>query len=202
MSYKGIKNIIVKSATLLAISPIIVSIFTNDIAKASMVRGAQGIRGIANSAVRASSVRNGSSTIGSISGVTSRGTNLANTGSKSISGTANRSTTTLAGTANVRYTPSTSEKILGGIAIGVGTVSVIGTAVGLGLTEKQYIQTKETYDDVVNRNYRGFYEEREDYMADLFGEWGVPLPDKYKNPILNPNKANKVTSGFTMGKGE
>ena len=101
----------------------------------------------------------------------------------------------------VKYKLSKGEKALGAISIGVGAISVIGTAVGLGLTESQFDQNKKTYDDVIDRTYNSFYEEREKHMRDLFGQWGVPMPDKYKNP-LNTNKEEKPTSGFSIAKGE
>ena len=101
----------------------------------------------------------------------------------------------------VKYKLSKGEKALGAISIGVGAISVIGTAVGLGLTESQFDQNKKTYDDVIDRTYNSFYEEREKYMNDLFGQWGVPVPDEYKNP-LSTNKEEKPTPGFSFGKGE
>lgn len=102
-----------------------------------------------------------------------------------------------------RYTPSTGEKALAAFGIGLGAVSLIGTAVGIGLTESQYQQTESTYDDVVKRSYKSFYQDREDYMRDLFDRWGVPMPDKYKNPFGSENKSeSKPSPGFSIGKGE
>lgn len=95
---------------------------------------------------------------------------------------------------------SKTEKALGGISIGVGLVSILGTGIGLGLTENQYEQSKKSYEDVVNRTYNSFYDEREKYMKDLFGQWGVPLPEKYKNP-LKTDKESKPTPGFSFGGG-
>lgn len=95
---------------------------------------------------------------------------------------------------------SRTDKIVGGISIGVGAVSILGTAIGLGLTESQYEQSKKNYDDVVNRTYNSFYDEREKYMKDLFYQWGVPLPEKYKNP-LKTDKETKPTPGFSFGGG-
>ena len=101
------------------------------------------------------------------------------------------------------YMLTRSEKILGGIGIGVGAVSLIGTAVGLGLTEKQYEQAKSSYENVVDRTYYNFFEEREQEMKSLFNEWAVPMPEKYKNPLKDTNKINnEVTKGFSIGKGE
>lgn len=101
----------------------------------------------------------------------------------------------------VKYKLSNTEKVLGGISIGVGTISVLGTVIGLALTENQLTQNKKIYEDVIDRTYNSFYEEREKYMNDLFGQWGVPVPDEYKNP-LSTNKEEKPTSGFSFGKGE
>lgn len=95
---------------------------------------------------------------------------------------------------------SKTEKVLGTISIGVGGISVLGTAIGLGLTESQYEQSKKSYEDVVNRSYNSFYDEREKYMKDLFDQWGVPLPEKYKNP-LKTDKESKPTPGFNFGGG-
>lgn len=99
------------------------------------------------------------------------------------------------------YKPTKSEKALAGISLGVSTVSVIGTAVGLALTQEQYKQAEDTYGYVVERTYNSFYDEREKYMKDLFAKWGVPLPDKYKNPI-NKDINNEPTPGFNIGVGE
>ena len=101
----------------------------------------------------------------------------------------------------VKYKLSNTEKVLGGISIGVGTISVLGTVIGLALTENQLTQNKKIYEDVIDRTYNSFYEEREKYMNDLFGQWGVPVPDEYKNP-LSTNKEEKPTPGFSFGKGE
>lgn len=95
---------------------------------------------------------------------------------------------------------SRTEKALGFISMGVGAISVIGAAVGLGLTDSQYEQSKANYEDVVRRTYNSFYEEREKYMKDLFNQWGVPLPEKYKNP-LKTEEDNKPTPGFSFGGG-
>lgn len=95
---------------------------------------------------------------------------------------------------------SKTERSLGAISIGVGAISVIGAAVGLGLTESQYEQSKSNYEDVIRRTYNSFYEEREKYMKDLFNQWGVPLPEKYKNP-LKTEEENKPTPGFSFGGG-
>lgn len=100
-----------------------------------------------------------------------------------------------------KYKLSKTEKTLGAISIGVGGISVIGTVVGLALTESQLNQNKKIYEDVIERTYNSFYEEREKHMNDLFGQWGVPVPDEYKNP-LSTNKEEKLTPGFSFGKGE
>lgn len=101
------------------------------------------------------------------------------------------------------YKLTRSEKVLGGIGMGVGLVSLVGTAVGLGLTEKQYEQAKSSYENVVDRTYYNFFEEREQEMKSLFNEWAVPMPEKYKNPLKDTNKINnEVTKGFSIGKGE
>ncbi len=99
---------------------------------------------------------------------------------------------------------STSDKVLGTIGIGVGVVSIVGTAVGLALTENQYNQTRSAYDDIVDRTYYSFLEEREQSMRDLFNQWGVPMPEKYKNPLKTEeiSSGNQVTSGFSLGKGD
>lgn len=102
---------------------------------------------------------------------------------------------------NYKYKLTTGDKVLGGITLGVGAISLVGTAVGLGLTESQYEQTKNTYNDVVNRNYDAFYEEKEKYMQSLFSQWNVPMPDKYKNPIKKEDTTT-VTPGFSIGMGD
>ncbi len=98
-----------------------------------------------------------------------------------------------------RYKLSRAEKVTGGIALGVGAVGLIGTAVGIGLTESQYNQTKKTYEDIINRTYNSYYDEREKYMSDLFKEWNVPLPEKYKNPMKN-DTSSEPTPGFDFGR--
>lgn len=199
MSYKNSKSILLKGAAILAVSPIVLSIISKDIANASILRGAQGIR------ASMSSIRSAASRSTTASGISTKAsTNLGVKGSAGISGSTNNiNQGTLTGLQNQpKYKPSKSEKVLGGIAIGVGAVSVLGTGIGLGLTEKQYKQSKDTYDNVIDRNYNSFYQERQEYMEDLFGEWGVPLPEQYKNPIAKPEKGKKTSLGFTMGKGE
>lgn len=96
-----------------------------------------------------------------------------------------------------KYKLSRMEKVMGGITLGVGSLSLVGTAVGIGLTESQYEQTKKTYDDIVDRTYQSFYDDRERYMQNLFNQWGVPMPDKYKNPIKKDEV--KPSPGFDFG---
>lgn len=96
-----------------------------------------------------------------------------------------------------RYRLSTGDKILGGISLGVAGVGLVGTAVGLGLTQTQYNQTEKTYHDVIERTYESFYEEKERYFEKLFNSWGVPMPDKYKNPMKKEEP--KPTPGFDFG---
>lgn len=188
MSRKGSKNIIFKSAALLALTPIIASVISNTKANATVGKIPQGIR-------RSASLPNlssGSRVNSPVSRLQSKGTLLR----------ASSTPTLGSNTGFPKYKLSTAEKILGSVGLAVGAVSVIGTAVGLGLTENQYNQTKNTYDDVVKRNYDSFYQERQEYMENLYGEWGLPTPDRYKNPMIEKPAAAKPSPGFTLGKGE
>lgn len=178
MTGRNIKKKLAKSVVICMASPVIINL--------------AGGGGVQDNAMVGARARTGS--------VLSRTSSLS---SSSSLGRANplRVGNTGIGSSVVKYKLSKGEKALGVISIGVGAISVIGTAVGLGLTESQFDQNKKTYDDVIDRTYNSFYEEREKYMSDLFAQWGVPMPDKYKNP-LNTNKEEKPTSGFSFGKGE
>ena len=177
MTDRNIKKKLAKSVVICMASPVIINLAGGGGVQANAMVGAR---------ARTGSVLSRTSSLSSSS-------SLAKTNSLRVGNTGGNST--------VKYRLSKSEKVLGGISIGVGAISVIGTAVGLGLTESQFDQNKKTYDDVIDRTYNSFYEEREKHMRDLFGQWGVPVPNKYKNP-LNTNKEEKPTPGFSFGKGE
>lgn len=95
------------------------------------------------------------------------------------------------------------EKTMGGIAIGVGGISVIGTIVALALTEEQFKQSETMYDKVINDNYNMFYDQREQELQALFNQFDVPMPDKYKNPLGGSEKPSGpiVDTSFTMNPG-
>ena len=177
MTGRNIKKKLAKSVVICMASPVIINLAGGGGVQVNAIVGAR---------ERTGSVLSRTSSLSSSS-------SLAKTNSLRVGNTGIGST--------VKYKLSKGEKALGAISIGVGAISVIGTAVGLGLTESQFDQNKKTYDDVIDRTYNSFYEEREKHMRDLFGQWGVPMPDKYKNP-LNTNKEEKPTSGFSFGKGE
>ena len=188
MSYRKFKKSLAKSLSVLVVTPIVVNFVLND----PVVSNASIASRINNSA------RNLSRRVSSIS--TPQPNHqlnaTSNLGRPSAQVTPSSSSLPL-------YRPTLSEKVLAGFGIGLGAVSLVGTAVGIGLTEKQYEQTKSTYDHLVDKSYKSFYQEREDYMKDLFDKWGVPMPDKYKNPFGNENKSElKPSPGFSIGKGE
>lgn len=187
MSYRKFKKSLAKSLSVLVVTPIVVNFVLND----PVVSNASIASMINNSA------RNLSRRVSSISTPQSN---------RQFNVTSNSGRPSAQVTTSSRlplYKPTLSEKVLAGFGIGLGAVSLVGTAVGIGLTERQYEQTKSTYDDVVDRSYKSFYQEREDYMKDLFDKWGVPMPDKYKNPFGNENKSElKPSPGFSIGKGE
>ncbi len=188
MSYRGIRKKLSKSIAMLAASPMVVN-----------AMGSGGV--VVNASVGARvlpRVAGASSSIAS-SRINTQRVNTTNLNTGGVSGS--RLPSTSLPTSSVKYTPSKGEKILSGISLGVAGVSIIGTAVGLGLTQDQYNQTKKTYEDVVERTYNSFYDEREKYMSDLFAKWGVPLPDQYKNP-MKKTEQSKPTPGFNIGTGE
>ena len=100
-----------------------------------------------------------------------------------------------------KYKLSKTEKTLGAISIGVGGVSVLGTIIGLALTDNQLSQNKKLMKMLLIELIILFMREREEYMSDLFAQWGVQMPDKYKNP-LNTDKEERATPGFSFGKEE
>lgn len=178
MTDRNIKKKLAKSVVICMASPVVINLVGGVCAEANATVGAR--------VSRMGSVLSRTSNLGSNSSLgRNNSLRVGNTGVSSA----------------VKYKLSRGEKVLGGISIGVGAISVIGTAVGLGLTENQFEQNKKTYEDVIDRTYNSFYEEREKYMNDLFGQWGVPVPNKYKNP-LSTNKEEKPTPGFSFGKGE
>ena len=177
MTGRNIKKKLAKSVVICMASPVIINLAGGGGVQANAMVGAR---------ARTASISSRASSFGSSSSLgRANSLRVGNTGVSSA----------------VKYKLSRGEKVLGGISIGVGAISVIGTAVGLGLTENQFEQNKKTYEDVIDRTYNSFYEEREKYMNDLFGQWGVPVPNKYKNP-LSTNKEEKPTPGFSFGKGE
>lgn len=97
---------------------------------------------------------------------------------------------------------STTDKVLGVVGVSVAAVGVVGTAVGLSLTEDQYQQNKRSFDDVVDRAYSSFYEDREKQLKELYDKWGVPMPDKYKNPLNKENASSNLSPGFSFGEGK
>lgn len=177
MTDRNIKKKLAKSVVICMASPVIINLVGGGGVQANAMVGAR---------ARTGSVLSRTSSLSSSS-------SLAKTNSLRVGNTGVGST--------VKYKLSNTEKVLGGISIGVGTVSVLGTVIGLALTENQLTQNKKIYEDVIDRTYNSFYEEREKYMNDLFGQWGVPVPDEYKNP-LSTNKEEKPTPGFSFGKGE
>lgn len=176
MTGRNIKKKLAKSVVICMASPVIINLAGGGGVQANAMVGAR---------ARTASISSRASSLGSSS-------SLGRANSLRI-GTGVGST--------VKYKLSNTEKVLGGISIGVGTISVLGTVIGLALTENQLTQNKKIYEDVIDRTYNSFYEEREKYMNDLFGQWGVPVPDEYKNP-LSTNKEEKLTPGFSFGKGE
>lgn len=175
MSYRGIRKNLSKSIAILAASPIVVNAMgSNGVEVSSSI----GTRVLPRASSRISTPK---------------------VNTTSVSGTRLSSSSLV--TSSVKYKPTNGEKALAGISLGVAGVSIVGTAVGLGLTQDQYNQTKKTYEDVVERTYNSFYDEREKYMSDLFAKWGVPLPDKYKNP-MKKTEQSKPTPGFNIGTGE
>lgn len=175
MTDRNIKRKLAKSVVICMASPVVINLVGGGGVEANATVGARLSR-TGSVSSRASSLGSGSS-IGRINSL-----RVGNTGLSS----------------SAKYKLTRGEKILGGISIGVGTISLLGTAIGLGLTENQFDQNKKTYEDVIDRTYNSFYDEREKYMSDLFAQWGVPMPDKYKNP-LNVDKEEKPTSGFSFG---
>lgn len=178
MTDRNIKKKLAKSVVICIASPVVINLVGSGGVEASATVGARLSR-TGSISSGASSLSNSSSRLGRTSSL-----RVGNIGGLSSS--------------TVKYKLSKGEKALGGVSIAVGTISVLGTAIGLGLTENQFDQNKKTYDDVIDRTYNSFYEEREKYMSDLFAQWGVPMPDKYKNP-LNTDKEEKPTSGFSFG---
>lgn len=176
MTDRNIKRKLAKSVVICIASPVVINLVGGGGVEANATVGAKLSR-TGSISSRASSLSNSSSRLGRTSSLRVGNTGVANT---------------------VKYRLSNGEKALGGVSIAVGTISVLGTAIGLGLTENQFAQNKKTYEDVIDRTYDSFYEEREKYMSDLFAQWGVPMPDKYKNP-LNTDKEEKPTSGFSFG---
>lgn len=175
MTDRNIKKKLAKSVVICIASPVVINLV-----------GSGGTEANATVGSRLSRMGSISSKVSSLSSSSRVGrTSSLRVGNKSVG-------------SSVKYRLTGSEKILGCVSIGVSAISVIGTAVGLGLTESQFDQNKKTYDDVIDRTYISFYEEREKYMSDLFSQWGVPMPDKYKNP-LNTDKEEKPTSGFSFG---
>lgn len=177
MTSRNIKKKLAKSVVICIASPVVINLVGSGGVEASATVGARLSR------------------TGSIS---SRASSL---GSSSSLGRANSLRIGTGVGSAAKYKLSKTEKTLGAISIGVGGISVIGTVVGLALTESQLNQNKKIYEDVIERTYNSFYEEREKHMNDLFGQWGVPVPDEYKNP-LSTNKEEKLTPGFSFGKGE
>lgn len=177
MTDRNIKKKLAKSVVICMASPVIINLVGTGGIQANAVVGARARTGSISS--KASSLGS-SSSLGRINSL-----RVGNTGVGST----------------VKYKLSNTEKVLGGISIGVGGVSVLGTVIGLALTESQLNQNKKIYEEVIDRTYNSFYEEREKYMNDLFNQWGVPMPDKYKNP-LSTNNEEKPTPGFSFGKGE
>lgn len=188
MSYRGIRKKLSKSIAILAASPMVVNAIGSG---GVVVKASVGSRVLPRVAGASSSIAS--------SRINTPRLNTTNLNTGGVSGS--RLPSTSLPTSSVRYTPSKGEKVLAGISLGVAGVSIIGTAVGLGLTQDQYDQTKKTYEDVVERTYNSFYDEREKYMSDLFAKWGVPLPDKYKNP-MKETEQSKPTPGFNIGTGE
>ena len=176
MTGRNIKKKLAKSVVICMASPVIINLAGGGGVQANAMVGAR---------VRTASISSRASSLGSSSSLGRANSLRIGTGVGSAA----------------KYKLSKTEKTLGAISIGVGGISVIGTVVGLALTESQLNQNKKIYEDVIERTYNSFYEEREKHMNDLFGQWGVPVPDEYKNP-LSTNKEEKLTPGFSFGKGE
>lgn len=176
MTGRNIKKKLAKSVVICMASPVIINLAGGGGVQANAMVGAR---------ARTASISSRASSLGSSSSLGRANSLRIGTGVGSAA----------------KYKLSKTEKTLGAISIGVGGISVIGTVVGLALTESQLNQNKKIYEDVIDRTYNSFYEEREKYMNDLFGQWGVPVPDEYKNP-LSTNKEEKPTPGFSFGKGE
>lgn len=102
-------------------------------------------------------------------------------------------------TQNLTYTLSTREKVLGGFGLGVSIIAGVGTIVGLTLTQLQYAEAEKVNHTILENTHNSFYDEREKYMKNLFDSWGVPMPDKYKNPITKPDKEKDPQPGFSIG---
>lgn len=179
MTDRNIKKKLAKSVVICMASPVVVNLVGGGSAEANATVGA-GLSRVGSISSRVSSLSS-SSRVGRTNSL-----RIGNTG---------------VGSGTIKYKLSTSEKVLGSVSISVGAISVLGTAIGLGLTENQFNQNKQTYGDVIDRTYNSFYDEREKYMSNLFAQWGVPMPDKYKNP-LNTDKEDKPTPGFSFGEGE
>ena len=178
MTDRNIKKKLAKSVVICMASPVIINLV-----------GGGGIQANAMVGARVSRTGSISSRASSLSSSSSLGkVNSLRVGNTGVNSTA-------------KYKLSKTEKTLGAISIVVGGVSVLGTITGLALTDNQLIQNKKIYEDVIDRTYNSFYEEREKYMSDLFAQWGVQMPDKYKNP-LNTDKEEKATPGFSFGKEE
>ncbi|HJC99500.1 MAG TPA: hypothetical protein H9923_00940 [Candidatus Dwaynia gallinarum] len=176
MTGRNIKKKLAKSVVICMASPVIINLAGGGGVQANAMVGAR---------ARTASISSRASSLGSSSSLGRANSLRIGTGVGSAA----------------KYKLSKTEKTLGAISIGVGGISVIGTVVGLALTESQLNQNKKIYEDVIERTYNSFYEEREKHMNDLFGQWGVPVPDEYKNP-LSTNKEEKLTPGFSFGKGE
>lgn len=176
MTGRNIKKKLAKSVVICMASPVIINLAGGGGVQANAMVGAR---------ARTASISSRASSLGSSSSLGRANSLRIGTGVGSAA----------------KYKLSKTEKTLGAISIGVGGISVIGTVVGLALTESQLDQNKKIYEDVIERTYNSFYEEREKHMNDLFGQWGVPVPDEYKNP-LSTNKEEKLTPGFSFGKGE
>ena len=95
------------------------------------------------------------------------------------------------------------EKTLAGITVGFHTAGLVGTVVGVVLTDSQQQQNKDSFDESINSAYNSFYSEREKYMNTLYSQWGMSMPNKYKNPLGTTNTDNKNETvpdrGFSIG---
>ncbi|BAK81494.1 hypothetical protein [Candidatus Arthromitus sp. SFB-rat-Yit] len=100
---------------------------------------------------------------------------------------------------NLRYTLSSREKVIGGFGFAVSVIAGVGTIVGMTLTQLQYNEAEKVNHTILQNTHDAFYNEREKYMKNLFDSWGVPMPDKYKNPISKPESNQEVKPGFSIG---